>query len=76
MDDTNLKEELRACQQFLVNSELDRARHKVSNYAVESVKETIVNEKLSQFSQNMNCAGMVSLAFGFFLQKAERFRYF
>ena len=30
-----LREELRSCQQFLVDSELEKARHKVFNYAVE-----------------------------------------
>ena len=42
VEDHSLKEELRSCQHFLVDSELERARHKVFNYAVETL-----NEKLS-----------------------------
>ena len=37
--DHSLREELRSCQQFLVDSELERARHKVFNYAVETLNE-------------------------------------
>ena len=33
-EDHSLREELRSCQQFIVESELERARHKVFNYAV------------------------------------------
>ena len=46
VQDPRLREELRSCQHFLVDSELERARHKVLNYAVETLNETIVNEKL------------------------------
>ena len=49
VEDHSLREELRSCQHFLVDSELERARHKVFNYAVEALNETIVNEKLDHF---------------------------
>ena len=52
VEDHRLREELRSCQQFLVDSELERARHKVFNYAVETLNETIVNEKLDHFFNN------------------------
>ena len=48
-EDHRLKEELRSCQHFLVDSELERARHKVFNYAVETLNATVVNEKLDHF---------------------------
>ena len=50
VEDHRLREELRSRQHFLVESELERARHKVFNYAVETLNETIVNEKLDHFS--------------------------
>ena len=34
VDDHKLREELRSCQHFLVDSKLERARHKVFKYAV------------------------------------------
>ena len=62
--DHRLKE-LRSCQHFLVDSELERTRQKVFNYAVETLNETIVNEKLDRFFNNLKCAAKVNLAFGF-----------
>ena len=78
VENHSLREELRSCQQFLVDSELERARHKVFNYAVETLNETIVNEKLDQFFNNLKFAAKVNLAFGFFLKNLEDggFRYF
>ena len=78
VEDHRLREELRSCQHFLVNSELERARHKVFNYAVETLNETIVNEKLDHFFNNLKCAAKVNLAFGFILKNIEDggFRFF
>ena len=77
VEDHRLREELRSCQHFLVDSELERARHKVFNYAVETLNETIVNEKLDHFFNNLKCAAKVNLAFGFVLKNIEDggFRY-
>ena len=44
VEDHKLREEFRSCQLFLVDSEPERARNKVFNYAVENLNETIVNE--------------------------------
>ena len=78
VEDHSLREELRSCQHFLVDSEFERARHKVFNYAVETLNETIVNEKLDHFFNNLKCAAKVNLAFGFILKNIEDggFRYF
>ena len=67
----SLREELRSCQHFLVDSELERARHKVFNYAVESLNETIVNEKIDHFFKNLKCAAKLNLAFGFLLKNIQ-----
>ena len=69
--DHSLGEELHSCQHFLVDSELERARHKVFNYAVETLNETIVNEKLDHFFNTLKCAAKVNLAFGFILKNIE-----
>ena len=78
VEDHRLREELRSFQPFLVDSELERARHKVFNYAVETIKETIVKEKFDHFSNNSKCAAKVNLAFVFILKNIEDggFRYF
>ena len=78
VEEHKLREELRSCQHFLVDSELERARHKVFTYAVGTLNETIVNEKLDHFFNNLECAAEVNLAFGFILKNIEDlgFRYF
>ena len=68
VEDHSLREELRSCQHFLVDSEIERARHKVFNYAVETFNETIVNEKLDHFFNNLKSSAKVNLAFGFILK--------
>ena len=68
VEDHSLREELRSCQHYLVDSELERAIHKVFNYAVETLNETIVNEKLDHFPNNLKYAAKVNLAFGFILK--------
>ena len=77
-DDHRLREELRSCQYFLVDSELERARHKVFNYAVKTLNEIIVNENIDHFFNNLKCAAKLKLAFGFNLKNIEDggFRYF
>ena len=78
VEDHRLRQELRSCQHFLVDSELERTRHKVFNYAVETLNETIVNEKLHHFFNNLKYAAKVNLASGFILKNMEDggFRYF
>ena len=71
VEDQSLREELRSCQRFLVDSELERARHKVFNYAVETLNETNVNEKLDHFFNNLKYAAKMNLAFGFILKNIE-----
>ena len=52
VEDHSFREELRSCQHFLVDSELEKARHEVFNYAVEFLNETIVNEKFDHLLNN------------------------
>ena len=72
------REELLSCQHFLVDSELERARHKVFNYAIENLKAETVEEKPNHLFNNLKCAAKVNLAFGFILRTIEDggFRYF
>ena len=78
VEDHRLREELRSCQHFMVDSELKKARHKVFKYAVETLNGTMVNEKIGHFLNNLQCAAKVNLAFGFVSKIMEDggFRYF
>ena len=78
VEDHSLRKKLHFVQNFLVVSEFERARHNVFNYAVETLNETNVNEKLDHFFNNLKCAAKVNLSFGFILKNIEDggFRYF
>ena len=71
VDDANLKKELRSYQHFLVDSKLERARHKVFIYAIENLNAKILDEKRDHFSNNLKCVAKVILAFGFILRNIE-----
>ena len=71
VEDHRLRKELHSCQHFWVDSELERARHKVINCAVETLNKTTVNEKLDLFFNNFKSAAKVNLAFGFFMKNIE-----
>ena len=71
VDEVNPKEELRSCQHFLVDSELEWVRHKVFNCATENLNATNVDETLDQFSKNLNCAVKVKPAIEFVLKNVE-----
>ena len=68
VEDQSFREELRSCQHFLVDSELEKARYKVFNYEVETLNETVVNEKLDHVFNKLKCAAKVNLDFGFLLK--------
>ena len=77
VEDHSFREELRSFQYFLVDSVLESARHKVFNYAVETLNDTIVNEKLDHFFNKLKGAAKVNVVFGFILKFIEDggFRY-
>ena len=73
VEDQRFREELRSCQHFLVDSELERARHKVFNYALKFLNEIVVNEKRSFFQQFKMCSKSAS-GFWFLFEKHRRWR--
>ena len=60
-----LRQKLRSCQHFLTDSELERVRHKIFIYAVETLNETIVNEKLVHFFQHYKMCSKSESGFWF-----------
>ena len=75
VEDHRLREELRSCQHFWVDSDVETVRHKVFNYAIENLN---ADEKLDHFINNLDREAKVNLAFGIILKKIEDrgFRYF
>ena len=67
-DDADLKEELQVCQRFLVDSELEKGRHHVFNFAMSTFDNSLVIQKLDLVFKGLKCAAKVNLAFGFDLK--------
>ena len=45
-DDADLKGELQACRHFLVDSELEKGRHRVFNFAMSTFDNALIIQKL------------------------------
>ena len=75
VEDHRLREELRSCQHFLVDSELERARQKVFNYALETLNETIVNEKLGHFFNKVESCSKSEFGFWLHFEKHRRWSF-
>ena len=70
-DDGDLTEELQPCQRFLVDSELEKGRHRVFNFAMSTLDNSLINKKLDLEINGLKCAAKVNLAFGFVLRNVE-----
>ena len=70
-DDADLKEELQASQHFLVDSELEKRRHRVFNFAMSTFDNSLINKKLDLVFKGLICTAKVKLAFGFVLKNVE-----
>ena len=78
VENHSLREKLRSCRHFLVDSELESSRHKVFNYAVETLNETIVNEKLDHFFKQFEMCSKSEYGFWLHFEKyrGRRFEIF
>ena len=70
-DDANLKEELQACQHFLVDCELEKGRHRVFNFAMSTFDNSLITKKLDLVFKGLEFAAKVNLAFGFVPKNVE-----
>ena len=70
-DNHDLRQELTACQHFLVDSEFVRGRQDVFNFASTNVTPKFLREKIQQVFESLHCAAKVNLALGFVLRNVE-----
>ena len=77
-DDQSLREELQSCRHFLVDSEIQKGRHSVFNFAVNNLTAQVIEEKLNRVLNKLKCVAKLDLALGFILKNIEdgKFRYF
>ena len=78
VDDQSLREELQSCTHFLVESEIQKGRHVVFNFAVNNLTAQVIEEKLDRVLDKLKCVARLILALGFILKNIEdgKFRYF
>ena len=77
-DDKSLEEGLQSCRYFLVDSEIQKGRHRVFNFVVNHLTTQVIKEKLDRVLDNLKCAAKPNLALGFILKNIEdgKFRHF
>ena len=78
VDDQSLREELQSCKHFLVDSEIQKGRHSVFNFAVNNLTAQVIEKKMDQVLDKLKCVAKLNLALGFILKNIEdgKFRYF
>ena len=77
-DGEKLKEELSACQHFLVDTEMENGRHKIFNFQMSKLDTKIINEKLEEVFNKLDSAAKINIALGFILRNVEtgEYRYY
>ena len=70
-DKADLKEDLKTCQHFLVDFELEKGRHRVSNFTMATFDNSLTRTKLDLVLKGLKCAVKINLAFAFFLKNVE-----
>ena len=77
-DGEKLKEELSACQHFLVDTEWENGRNKVFNFQMSKLDTKVINEKLEEVFNKLDSAAKINIALGFVLRNIEtgEYRYF
>ena len=77
IDDQRLREELQSCRHFLVDSEIQKGRHSVFNFAVNNLTGQVIEEKLDRVLDKLKCVAKLRLALCFILKNIEdgKFRY-
>ena len=78
VDDQSTREELQSCRHFLVDSEIQKGRHSVFNFAVNNLTAQVIKEKFDRVLDKLKCVAKLNLALGFFLKIIEdgKIRYF
>ena len=71
VDDHSLRGELKSCEHFLADTEMENGRHRVFNFAMSSFDMSLLNDKLDYVFKKLKCAAEVNVAIGFLLKKIE-----
>ena len=78
VDDQSSREEVQSCRYFPVDSEIQKGRHSVFNFAVNNLTAQVIEENLDRVLDKLKCVAKLNLALSFNLKKIKdgKFRYF
>ena len=71
VDDQSLREELESCKHFLTDTEMEKGRHRVFNFAMSSFDLSLLHDKLDYTFKELKCSAKVNFAIGFVLKNIE-----
>ena len=71
VDDKSLKEELRTCKHFLVDSEMGSGRRKIYNFAMDILDPKYLLETLDVVFDSLKSAAKFNVPFGFVPKNVE-----
>ena len=76
--DQSLREKLLSCRHFLVDSEIQKGRQSVFNFAVNNLTAQVFEEKLDRVLDELKCVAKLNLALGSILKNVEdgKFTYY
>ena len=72
--EATLKEELQACQDFLVDSEFEKGRHRVFNFTMSTFDNSLINKKLESVFKDSNALPKITLRLDFFSKSLKMYR--
>ena len=78
VNDQSLREELQSCRHYLVDSEIQKGRYSLFNFAVNNLTAQVIEEKVDRVLGKLKCVAKLNLALGFISKNIEdgKFRYF
>ena len=71
IDNKSTTDELRTCEHFFVDSEMENRRHRVVNFAMNILDGHTLTQKLVRVIDKLKCAAKLNVSFGFVLKNVE-----
>ena len=71
VDSESLQEELETCKHFLVDFEIENERHRVFNFAIDSLNLYLLSKKLKLVFDSLKPAAKLKAALGFVFKTVE-----
>ena len=61
VEDQSLREELESCKYFLTDTEMEKEKHRVFDFALSSFDISLLNNKLDYVFNALKCAAKINL---------------